>query len=318
MLGRPVSPSDCALAFAIPLTESAFLADLEEAAPKDLAKSLRRRFKYRGPVLYAETYERLVALALHVAAEAEALGVAVYKAASLADMPMILAKHKVVTLVAHWRFLNLGAGDVLDLAGFQRQLACSEAAGREDDEDGQRPVDVLLRGDPLIRAAATPADLAVALNRLLLPSQRYYQWSPRTDQDERPADTAAVGGLTRVLLEEMFPGCFAPGPCLELADRLCSVWEFIDRVPERFDGVLDLTVCNSLILAEALRRRRCFCTVLGNAKPASADVRLIIYRHVIRSLSHRAEAFEDIMARAVVSLINQIRRINEPPQRHLR
>ena len=238
-------------------------------------------------------------------------GVTVYRDTRLVDVPAVLAAHKAVTLVAHWRFLNFDAPDVLDLVGFRKRLAASEGLGEPENEfDARRPVNVLLRDDPGVCAADNPADLAMALNRLMLPSEQHYQWRP--GDGEPPADMASAAGLTRVLLEEMFPGCFAPGLCLELADRLCTAWEFIDRVPDAFDGVLDLTVCNSLILAEAVHRKRPRCTALSNVKPATIDTRLVIYRHVIRALSHTAEPFEDVMARAHISLLRQIRRMNEP------
>jgi hypothetical protein len=304
MLGRPVSPRDCALAFAIPLTEAQVVADLAEDAPKDLAKSIRRRttLKLRGSYLYARYYQPLVAVANAVAAETEALGVKVYRGTRLADVAAVTAAHAVVTLVAHWRFPPLSERDVGDLPRFRAALAPGEAAGAGE----ERPVHAFLWADPAVRAATTAAELAAALNRLLLPSQRYYQWAP-TAEEEWPADAAAAGP-TRVLLEETFPGCFAPGLCLEMADRLCTTWEFIDAVPDAFDGVLDLTVCNSLPLAEALRRRRSRCNAVCVTSLATADVRLVIYRHVIRSLARSPEPFEDILIRAHLSLIREIRR----------
>jgi hypothetical protein len=314
MLGRVVSPHDCALALAIPLTEAQFLADLDEAAPKDLAKSVRRgvrrRIGLRGPALYAQAYEALVSLVSEAAAEAEALGVTVYRRARLADMAAMLAAHRVVTLVAHWRFLMLEERDVLDAAGFQARLSASEMV---NDPDARRPIDALFLGDPIVRAAIAPAALATALNRHMLPGDLYYQWNPNVGLEPPPASAPATG-LARVLLEEMYPGCFVPGLCLETADRLCTAWEFIDQIPDSFDGVLDLTVCNSLILAEALRRRRSgrLDTALSNAKPATAGVRLVIYRHVIRSLSRLAEPYEVVMGRAHQSLLRQQRGNNEP------
>jgi hypothetical protein len=315
MLGRVVSPHDCALALAIPLTEAQFLADLDEAAPKDLAKSVRRSVRRRmgqpQSALYAQAYEPLVSLACEVAEEAKALGVTVYRGARLADMAAMLTAHRVVTLVAHWRFLMLDERAVLDAAGFQARLSAAEIV---NDPDARRPIDALFLGDAVVRGAVAPAALAAALNRHMLPGDLYYQWNSGGELEPSPAAAPATG-LTRVLLEEMYPGCFVPGLCLELADRLCTAWEFIDQIPDSFDGVLDLTVCNSLILAEALRRRRSgrLDTALSNAKPATAGVRLVIYRHVIRSLSRLAEPYEVVMGRAHVSLLRQQQRgRNEP------
>lgn len=297
MLNRPVSPCDCALALAIPLSQAEFLRDLEDEAPKDLAKSILREWPLRGEIVYAEKYTPLVSLARDVAEEARSHGVTVCRPTRLDDLPELFEQHKVVTLVAHWCFIDLQAGDISDVDSFRTLLTASAAVENGNDDLPNRPTDALLRDDPLVQAAVTAADLAAALNRLLLPSQRYYEWVPSAGE-EVPSGTDAIAGITRVLLEEMYPGFIAQGLCLELADRLCSVWEFIQSVPRDFDGIVDMTVCNSIIPAEALRRHRSDCNVVCNTYRARAEVRLEIYRHVIRSLAAKSEPFEEVSARA--------------------
>ena len=42
---------------------------------------------------------------------------------------------------------------------------------------------------------------------------------------------------------------------MEFADGLAPIERVVSSIPEAFDGVLDLTVCNSTVLAEEVRRR---------------------------------------------------------------
>lgn len=306
MLGRPVSPSDCALALAIPMSRAEFVADSGEAAPKDLAKSLGKGLQPEWA--FANRYEPLLGLVLDLVAEMQQRGVSVYHRTTLQDIPAILKAHRVVTLVAHWRFTKLAAGDILDWPGFRSELARSRASMDADESSlDEDPIARQLLYVPTVTEANGPADLADALNSLLEPALAHYHW---LSSRERSADPAAmpVAGLTRVHLEERFPRCIAPGKCLELADRLCTVWEFIEQIPCDFDGILDLTVCHSLIHAEAIRRARSPCNALCNRGRAKAHVRLLIYRRAILSLSDRAEPYEDVMSRIHISLLEEIRR----------
>src|SRR5262249_52279667 len=59
-----------------------------------------------------------------------------------------------------------------------------------------------------------------------------------------------------------------------------------------------LTVCNSIILAEALRRRRASCNAITNTFQAGGEARLELYRHLVRSLAEVSEPFEEVAARA--------------------
>ncbi|HTU21775.1 MAG TPA: hypothetical protein VMG10_27300 [Gemmataceae bacterium] len=309
MLNRPVRPGDCTLALAIPLSEAEFLRDLKNDAPKDLAKSIRREWPLRGEFVYAERYRPLVDIVCDVANEVQSLGVTVCRGTRLADLPALFERHKVVTLVAHWCLVGLRGADILNVNGFCALLRTSA----RDERDGklpERPTDAPLRDDEKVRSATTAADLATALNRLLEPTQRYYEWDSKPGE-EIPCGEIATAGFTRVHLEEHYPGFIAPARCLELADGLCTVWEFINKVPPLYDGIVDMTICNSIIPAEALRRRRSACNALTNTFKARAEVRLELYRHVIRSLAVVNEPFEEVSARAHRLLLAVLR--NQSP-----
>src|SRR5205814_2191181 len=122
------------------------------------------------------------------------------------------------------------------------------------------------------------ATLADELNLLLAHTRGHYT-------GVRPPDEAAAAApprrLTRVLLEEAFPAELRGGSAFELRDGLHAVAAIIDAVPERFDGVIDLSVCNSIVLGEAIKRQRRGCLIITNAKPASLALRLIRYKFII-------------------------------------
>jgi hypothetical protein len=279
------------------LSEDEFLRDLDDAAPKDLAKSIRRQWPLRGNTLFAERYRPLADLAAGVAEVVADSGVTVSRGTRLADLPAMFERHKVVTLVAHWCFADLRGEDISSADGFRALLAASAALGEGDGNLPDRPTDTLLWEDPLVQSAQTATDLAAALNRLLAPGRRYYEWV-RSPRREVPSGESATAGVTRVLLEELYPRFIVPGRCLELADRLCTVWEFIEQVPPGFDGIVDMTVCNSIIAVEPLRRRRAGCNAITNTFRARAEVRLEMYRHAILSLAEEREPFEEVAARA--------------------
>jgi hypothetical protein len=57
-------------------------------------------------------------------------------------------------------------------------------------------------------------------------------------------------------LDELFHGLLRPGNRLELFDGLHAKEVVDDALDQRFDGMLDLTTCNSTVLADFLARRR--------------------------------------------------------------
>jgi hypothetical protein len=306
---QPVGPCDCALAVAIPTRRDQFLADLEEQASKDFAKQLRRQMGRRGEVVWDRWYADFADFVLDVARDVARQGVAVCMDAGLDAVGELTRQHRVVTLFAHWCFPPLLASDVLRpdvvLAGIRA------ARGIDTSAVDDLAVAALLASDERVEQAGDAQELASALNEALAPSIHYYVGASPGGLGNAASPLShdkPQAGLTRPLLEEAFPGCFKPARCLELGDGLWSIWDLVNGIKEDFDGVLDLTVCNSLIPGEIIKRYRRRCTAITNRQLASAEVRLVTYRHVIRSLNARAEAFEDVVMRAHLGLLAEIAR----------
>ena len=90
---------------------------------------------------------------------------------------------------------------------------------------------------------------------------------------------------------------------IELADGLRSVDEFISEIPQDFIGVLDLTVCHSVVLGNAIKRERPEITIAMNRHAASARTRLVLYLAILRELKRKPQLFGD----AVVNVRNIFR-----------
>jgi len=80
---------------------------------------------------------------------------------------------------------------------------------------------------------------------------------------------------------------------VEFVDGVAGVETIVAAIPVAFSGVLDLTVCNSTLLAEEVRRRRRFGLVIANAFPATLDARMDLYDAAIQLVQHEGVSYQD-------------------------
>jgi hypothetical protein len=73
------------------------------------------------------------------------------------------------------------------------------------------------------------------------------------------------------------------GP-VEFDDGLHSIEEIVAEVPQRFGGILDLTVCASIGLAEAIKRQRRDCLVQAPARTVRPKLLLLLYKAAIKKM----------------------------------
>lgn len=289
---RPVKPSDCALALCIPLTKEAFFADLDPAAPKDFVKSRASSFPGMAMAERWEDYAPIVRTATRVRAELEPLGVTFVPHTTLADFGALLARYAVVTLVAHWRFAPFDAGDVLDIAGLVRKLSSprspiqrfmAAALQQRGRHDLLEPNDHSGRTLSGLREA-----LVTEIQDLLKAGHAFYTTDdgalkPRVESGAE-TDRSPLR-LTRAALEVEFPDEIRPGGAIEFHDGLKTIDQVTRAIPTDFDGVIDLTVCNSVLLAESIKRRRRRALIICNKRPAAIQARLIRYKYIIKELA---------------------------------
>jgi len=293
-----VSPAGCAIAVAIPLTREAFIADLDPSAPKDFAKHVARHTPGLRPEAVWDCYRPVAERCRRVLCEIAATGTSVLEDATLPDVRALLAQKKVVTFVGHWRFPPIGPDDIVDLDGILRRL-------REPKGEIERHIALALRQvSPEILERREREALAAALTHLLDPTVRFYV-APR--QNENGNDAPPPLRLTRVLVEETFPDELRAAGAIELRDGLHTAAAFIESVPESFAGVIDLTVCNSVILGEAIKRKRRGCLVAVNEKPASLLLRLVRHKYVMHLLASAPARFTDVVNDLSLALLEASR-----------
>ena len=105
----------------------------------------------------------------------------------------------------------------------------------------------------------------------------------------------------RLLVEQLCGPALVGGPAIEFCDGLMPIDTVDARVPKTI-GTLDLTVCDSVLLAEYLRRRRSGGVILANPRPATPDVRLAMYREAIGFMNRYHVSYVDAMLRLRRSL----------------
>jgi hypothetical protein len=108
--------------------------------------------------------------------------------------------------------------------------------------------------------------------------------------------------LTRVRLELAFPENVEPAPCVEFHDGLQPVAAVLTQFPASYRGVVDLTVCNSVILGDAIKLVHRECLVTMNRYPADLVDRMIFYDLVIASLVRKSRPYRDACVAVYKSL----------------
>jgi hypothetical protein len=268
MAERSVTPSDCALAVALPLSRGELRAELESARPSDFVRGIRARFPATSLDTICDGYAAEVAVANQVIAEARALGVTVALAAGLDDLAKLTARFHIVSVVAHAPNPGVTAADILDPRGLV------EAAKQGASPDQKRIRRHLrLGGVDFDTSAALPSapTIAAILHALL--------WT------HVARGTRRFGQLDRTRVEDAFPGTFRPAPVIELHDGLHALAAIRGAVSPRFDGVLDLSTCTSIVLGEALKRTRDDFLVLVTRQVTHPKLRLILYQLRMQELA---------------------------------
>jgi hypothetical protein len=92
-------------------------------------------------------------------------------------------------------------------------------------------------------------------------------------------------------------------PCVELFDGLRTFEQFCEAVPEGYAGVLDLSMCNSVMVAEELKRQRKQALIVENVFLATPEFRLARFALVIKQLATRPMRYTDAVVRVHRALL---------------
>jgi hypothetical protein len=287
-----ISPSDCALAVALPLTEERFLSDVT-APGKDFARSVVAGSGRTPAAAWTELYRpKVVALYERIAGLVRSLGATVVTGVTVPVLRGLFEEFPLVSLFAHSRSSPIQPDDVvtpqtiLDIIRDGRTIVA------------RRLRDALANRRWASEPAALRHEVAAALDEALAPTRAWTETPVRADRAGRPAFY-----LSRVMLEDCFGDAMRRAPTLELHDGLKTVDELLTAIPPGFAGVLDLSVCNSFALGESIKRRRRNCLIIENVFLARIDLRLTRYALVLDRLARGPARYTDALAevsRAVI------------------
>lgn len=291
-------PRDCALALAIPLTREKFLADLEQPEVKDFVFHFRkgRGLERADKEFCWQVYEaEELSLVSAVCEEVARQDVTVAREVTLADLATLLAQFSVVTLVAHSRFEEFEAEDI------ENSLTVLELLKKPTSELHHEIRKRLMALDPdLLEDAGLPIEsLQTRLANVFLTIANEAERLNR-DADARTNYDQNDQVRTRLMrweFERAFPTAIKPAKVIEFSDGLCTALELVKFIPLEFAGLLDLTVCNSVIPASIIRENRPNCLVAANRKSAELRSRMYLYGLEISLLAKEPQPFVDVITK---------------------
>ncbi|MFN6470530.1 MAG: hypothetical protein RMY36_012765 [Nostoc sp. SerVER01] len=280
-------PHQCALALAIPLNRDDFLAGLKSDINKDFAKNLARKNSALTEsalweTVYAVTAKRVQSVAQAVAAK----GVTVVTNATLNNLQELFQKFPVVTLVAHWRSSKFYASDFIAPNQLIKALEqpSTPLAQKLASALSNNWIQHIQALECNVNARYTvPKILADDFNNVLKSSKLYPSPVPNQMCQIAPYDDDYGQYLNRLVIDDTFRGIISPGNRIEFFDQFHSIEEVVTAIPENYNGLLDFTVCNSVLIANVIKRQR-RCIVLVNKKPANPDFRMVLYKGMIELL----------------------------------
>jgi hypothetical protein len=273
--------SDFAVGVGVAIEERGFLAKLSSGV-SDFASSLA--WKYEGiseENLWSEVYAPVARGVSEDLAAVERLGVRVVQALDLPGFADLIKEHAVVTLVAHWKGVRFEPWDFTEPMA---TIACllNPTSSAQSRFAGRLPEDARAA----LRECRGPSDsvtntiseqLGKALTAIL--ASLCIEKSPQEELAYRRQ------------LEKAFPGILT-GSAVEFADGLHRVEDVAMIVPETFKGILDLTVCNSVVLGNLIRAR-VSCLVVVNRQPTPLGFRMRLYRSVMELVATGQFEFVD-------------------------
>ena len=228
--------ADVALVFATPTSRF----DYDEIFDGKVLADYRTTFGSQSrDSLWSVRFERIVDYAQTLASLAREHGASVYTRAGKADLQHATANCRVVVFVAHWRGAVVGKADV---------LAAPELLARATE----------LAAHPVLRTLASASNIRTLLSEM-------NAFVERGDVIQHlPPDIAAVARtsrpvaftLARDVLDGAFEGLLRPGNRVEMFDGLHTAGDIEAAIAPDFSGELDLTMCNSVVLATLLDIRR--------------------------------------------------------------
>jgi len=282
----------------LPLEREDFFRQMQQPE-HDFAKFvLENMGKYE--LLAWQEYKRLARLVQYVCIEVERLGVTVVRKGGLAELRAVFASGmRVVTLVSHWRMLTLQHEDIIDPHKVLGILNSAQTDG---------PILEALRAawhDSLHRyplssvTEEVPAEqlrevLAERLCEYVKAANTFYlRRSDRQEEADLRWKELTRTGLELVLDENLLKR----GRFIELYDGLHTLPELIESIPQEFNGVFELPICNSAFAFEIIKQQRPACLMVVNRFPATLEFRMVRYKLLVKLLAKTSQPFMPLAAK---------------------
>lgn len=273
----PTSPRDCVLLIAAPLDRDRFFADLERR-DKEFARNFQRQFAALNDAALWRAYEPYASVAKEVGTRVSELGVRVIENVTLADFRDSLTAYEVTTLVGHWRSARFREDDIVNAAAVRAYIQ-NHGVGCEGPEWD-------------------------CLNQLLDSISTEDEGNPRGSPGYA-VEQQYAWQQARSQIEKDLAGAVRGGAAVEFGDGFHGIHEIVDGIPAEYAGTLDLTVCQSVMLGEEVKRKCRRSLVLTSAGPTTMDYRFALYGQVIEVLAVRPLPFEDATVAVRKSLIGK-------------
>ena len=281
-------PHQCALALAIPLTRNNFSLGLDLNAKKDFIKSLaRRNVALTQDALWETVYAPTVKIVASVAQAVSAKGVTVITNATLSDVRDLFQQFRVVTLIAHWRSARFYPSDFLNPNQLIKALEQPTTPLMESfvsllPLNWISTIQELEADDDVTQIL--PKTLAKEFNGFLTSFKLHPDLVPSQTHQTTTCDTDYQKYLNRIALDDIFGDFILPGNRIEFFDDLHPIVDFVTAIPQSYVGLIDFTVCNSVLIGNAMKRQR-RCIIIVNKELATLELRMVIYKGIIELLS---------------------------------
>ncbi|MBJ7309782.1 hypothetical protein ACFOLJ_10700 [Rugamonas sp. CCM 8940] len=282
-MSLPISPDDCAFAVAVPLERGEFLR--QYGLGRD-GGFVHENVRVYGPHATGEqlwqVYRSQVDTLRSVLDEAQAAGVNVVRNATLGQFHALAARHRVVTLAAQWKSALFRPADLP--AGRSAPTPAAPAAVPGISATQAQRLHALLVADER-------EQLLLCLNGILL------EGNPRPEKSFQELGRTSRYQLTlyqrRQQIDACFPGVFGGGAAVEFSDGFHAVAAIVDGFAHNSHCQFDLSVCNSMLLADEIKRRCPASHVLCNEEVAYLSIRAAAYRQIIRRIKRRPGHYEE-------------------------
>lgn len=265
---RTRSESECVLLLAIPLSRAEFERAWHRGT--DFITSYAAACGVTEPGRLWNRYAPYAALCSAAVNDAEAYGIAVIRDTTLSAFAEAVGRFATVTLVAHSREPEIESRDIAAFVTLRD--ACRQIASTLDVAPPAMRIEEPTQLASWLDAALGPRDDAPPADA---PATTVAAWRAHQQQQR---------WMRRQVIEDLCPGSLTGGPAVELEDGLWPVTTIDAALPVEI-RTLDLTVCDSVLLAERLRARRTGGMILANAHPTTPDFRLALYRETVRLMA---------------------------------